>query len=192
MFSALLQDSVSISHSSGVLYLMIVIFSSPILKLMRLLIPTALLVTCARIPMSALQGDAISVISDPIPGQSRGKAPKILVSYGASVLWSLSVDDCQTWFVSALTFDLDSCSRAENLQSLISNFLEFWPRKFRILYNDNLVTAQDWPRILNLANNTSHGIRLALQMGFGLFASSRCNRKLTQIDQPATCQLVGS
>lgn len=65
-------------------------------------IPLALLVTCARIPMSALQGEAISVISDPMPVQSRGKSPKILVSCGGSVLWSLPVEDCQTWFVSVL------------------------------------------------------------------------------------------
>ena len=99
---ALPKDSVFISHSSGVSYLMIVIFPCRVLDSVMSLMAPALMVTCARIPMSALQGDAISVISDPMPGQSRGKIPRILVLYGGSVLWSLPVDDCQTWFVSAL------------------------------------------------------------------------------------------
>lgn len=106
MSLARLQDFVSTLHSSGVLYLMIVSSACHVLHLMKLLTLPALLITCARMPMSALQGDAISVIADPMPVQSKAKKPRILVSYGGSVLWLLLVDDCQTYFVSLLAYEI--------------------------------------------------------------------------------------
>lgn len=111
---ALPQDSVSTLHSSGVSYLMIVSLASHVLHLIRLLTPPALLVTCARMPLSALQGDVISVIADPMPVQSKAKKLRILVSYGGSVLWLLPVDDCQTWFVSVLAHESDICAGSDN------------------------------------------------------------------------------
>ena len=73
-----------------------------VLYLDRLLMLSALLVTCARMPLSALQGNSISVISGPMPEQHKEKSPKLLVSYGGSLLWSFRADECQTWFVSIL------------------------------------------------------------------------------------------
>lgn len=115
MSLALPQDSVSILRSFGVLYLMIVTLPSQVLRLMKLLIHPALLITCARLPVSALQGDAISVNNDPIPVKSKARKSRILVSYGGSVLWLLHVDDCQTWFVSILDYESDFCSRLDEL-----------------------------------------------------------------------------
>lgn len=110
MSLALPQVSVSILRSYGVLYLMIVTLPGQVLNSVEMLIHPALLITCARLPMSALHGDAISVITDPTPVQSKARKSRILVSYGGSVLWLLPVDECQTWFVSVLAYPSDFCS----------------------------------------------------------------------------------
>lgn len=60
---------------------------------------SALLVTCARLPMSALQGESISITSGPIPGNSAARSSNLLVSGGSSLLWSFPLDQCQSWFV---------------------------------------------------------------------------------------------
>lgn len=63
----------------------------------------ALLVTCARVPLSVLQGESISVNSGPSPSNSESRSPFLLVSGGRSLLWLFPVDECLSWFVSAFS-----------------------------------------------------------------------------------------
>jgi hypothetical protein len=60
----------------------------------------ALLFTCARLSMSALQGESISVVSTPATNDPRLFSPTLLVSSGKSLLWSFPLDECKSWFVS--------------------------------------------------------------------------------------------
>jgi hypothetical protein len=60
----------------------------------------ALLFTCARLPMSALQGESISIVSTPAIDNPRLISPTLLVSSGRSLLWSFPLDECKSWFVS--------------------------------------------------------------------------------------------
>lgn len=64
------------------------------------LIVLALLVTCARVPLSVLQGESISVNNGPSPSNGEPRSPFLLVSGGRSLLWSFPVDECLSWFVS--------------------------------------------------------------------------------------------
>jgi hypothetical protein len=66
------------------------------------LIDTALLITCAGIRMSSLQGDAIKIAPEPSSKLHGTWPPFILVSSGRCLLWCFKVEECQTWFVSAL------------------------------------------------------------------------------------------
>lgn len=68
------------------------------------LIDTALLITCAGIRMSSLQGDAIKIVPEPSSKHHGTWPPFILVSSGRCLLWCFKVEECQTWFVSTLTY----------------------------------------------------------------------------------------
>lgn len=87
----------------------------------------ALLVTCARVPLSVLQGESISVISVPSPSDTEPRPPNLLVSGGGFLLWSFPLDECLSWFVSF----------AVNAQYLIER-LTLFRHSFRILENTGL------------------------------------------------------
>ena len=59
----------------------------------------ALIVSCAQLPMSWLQGDSIKIIDNPTDS-STTLAQNILIYTKNTLLWSLPVDECQDWFVS--------------------------------------------------------------------------------------------
>ncbi|KFZ07201.1 hypothetical protein V501_06656 [Pseudogymnoascus sp. VKM F-4519 (FW-2642)] len=99
-----------------------------------LILDDSLLITCAGIRMSSLQGDAIKIAPEP---SSKHWPPFILVSSGRCLLWCFKVDECQTWFDFVLLFG------------------EFWPRRLEFKHNGKTIRAADWPRIIALAKRTN-------------------------------------
>jgi hypothetical protein len=63
----------------------------------------ALLVTCSRMPMVALQGEIISVVPGPTKTIPGSQSPTILVSSKKSLLWSFHVDECRSWLVNIMS-----------------------------------------------------------------------------------------
>jgi hypothetical protein len=62
----------------------------------------ALLVTCGRMSLADLPGDAVSIEPKP-PIDPALMEGTIYVSY-ESVMWSFPLDTCPTWFVSCTSF----------------------------------------------------------------------------------------
>ncbi|KFY33794.1 hypothetical protein V494_07340 [Pseudogymnoascus sp. VKM F-4513 (FW-928)] len=102
-----------------------------------LILDDSLLITCAGIRMSSLQGDAIKIVSEPSSKHHGTWPPYILVSSGRCLLWCFKVDECQTWFDFVLLFG------------------EFWPRRLEFKHNGKTVRAADWPRIIAQAKKTN-------------------------------------
>jgi len=101
-----------------------------------------------------------------MPEPPEGKTPRLLVSYGGSLLWSLRLDECQTWFVS-ISSPMHAYAQCDDHEKkFISTFWEFWPRRFRIMYNGKALEADLWPRILNLAKHSSTNLRLSFHLGY--------------------------
>jgi hypothetical protein len=65
-----------------------------------LVLDDSLLVTCAGIRMSSLEGDAIKILSEPTVKHHGAWPSQIVVSCGRCLLWSVRVDECQSWFAS--------------------------------------------------------------------------------------------
>jgi hypothetical protein len=65
-----------------------------------LVLDDSLLVTCAGIRMSSLEGDAIKILLEPSLKHHGAWPPCIVVACGRCLLWSFRVDECQSWFVS--------------------------------------------------------------------------------------------
>ncbi|KAH7370897.1 hypothetical protein BKA65DRAFT_562836 [Rhexocercosporidium sp. MPI-PUGE-AT-0058] len=101
-----------------------------------LILSDSLVVSCARLPMTSLQGDLISVIPN-TQIQSSLNSSNILVSTKSSLLWSLPLEECQSWF------------------GFVSHFRDYWPLQVEVKYNEKAVTASEWPRILALAKKTT-------------------------------------
>lgn len=76
---------------------------------------TAMLISCARVPIRALQANDILVTPTPSPSPSSTEGQKVLVNYGVSLLWSFTFNDCQTWFVRRLPSVCQRRSLAYNL-----------------------------------------------------------------------------
>ena len=118
-----------------------------IAQIWYLLLDDSLLVTCARAPLSQLQGASITVKPIPVPDSPRKQSPpRVIVFYGDAVMWSLRMDDCRTWF------------------SLLSHFAEFWPRQFQIQHNGKVISGDQWPRIAHNAAETGNDVHLTFQM----------------------------
>ena len=113
-----------------------------------LVLDDSLLITCARLSLASLQGQSITVNSAPVPDTPKKHSlPRILVSYGDAVMWSFAVSDCQTWF------------------ALLSHFFEFWPRRFRLQHNGNLLSPAYWPRLVRSAEDFGRDIFLHFELG---------------------------
>lgn len=74
----------------------------------------AFLVTCGRMSFPTLKGEAVSLNSMPLPSPNLAHSPQILVTYGASVMWTFRAEECTTWFVrylpsSQIISNLESC-----------------------------------------------------------------------------------
>ena len=119
----------------------------------------AIIISCARSSMSSLQEESISVLPKLTTESPLTFSPNILVSSVGSFLWSLPVDECQNWFVSTRYSPPLEC--VDIYQAFVSHFWEYWPRLFRVTYNEKVVTAEDWPRILAIAKKSS--IRLSIE-----------------------------
>lgn len=113
-------------------------------QLWCLIVGNSVLVTCGTMPQSHLQGTTVRMNTE--PGQAGGGPGRILVSYGGAVMWSLATKECQTWF------------------AFISHFRAFWPRKFEFWRKDRLLAAENWAKILNLAEGQHGDVRLKLKI----------------------------
>ncbi|OBT78122.1 hypothetical protein VF21_02657 [Pseudogymnoascus sp. 05NY08] len=102
-----------------------------------LILDDSLLITCAGIRMSSLQGDAIKIAPEPSSKHHGTWPPFILVSSGRCLLWCFKVEECQTWFDFVLLFG------------------EFWPRRLEFKHNGKTIRAADWPRIIAQAKRTN-------------------------------------
>jgi len=50
-------------------------------------------------------------------------------------------------------------------QAFLSHFHEFWPNTLKFIYRERLVTAADWPSIVNTARLSSSRVLLVLKLG---------------------------
>jgi hypothetical protein len=84
-------------------------------------------------PLPMLSGDSISISSQSVVPTQK---PVFLVTYKDFSVWSIPVEECETWF------------------QFISHFWEFWPNDFRFTYAEMTVKPQDWQRVWNTAKRT--------------------------------------
>ncbi|KAL2066725.1 hypothetical protein VTL71DRAFT_2797 [Oculimacula yallundae] len=108
-----------------------------------LILDNSLVISCARMSMQSIQGDYISIIPKPEIEPSLAGS-NILVSTKSSLLWSLPLQQCQSWF------------------GFVSHFCEYWPLQVNATYNDKPITASDWPRMLAIAKKTT--VRLVVEL----------------------------
>ncbi|KAL7928096.1 hypothetical protein V8C35DRAFT_318940 [Trichoderma chlorosporum] len=113
-------------------------------QLWCLIVGNSVLVTCGTMPQSELQGTTVKVNEE--PGQAGGEPGKILVLHGGAVMWSLATKECQTWF------------------AFISHFCAFWPQKLEFWRKDRLLTADNWDKVLKLADGRQGDVRLKLKI----------------------------
>ncbi|EGR51556.1 uncharacterized protein TRIREDRAFT_45688, partial [Trichoderma reesei QM6a] len=92
---------------------------------------------------SDLQGTTVKV--NPVPCQTGGMN-RILVSYGGALMWSLATNECQTWF------------------AFIAHFHAFWPRNIEFWRKDRLITADNWDKILKMAEGSKSDVKLKLKL----------------------------
>ena len=129
------------------------------------LILTDLLITCAPVSLSRLQGKYISAAYQMLepPPTSPTPPPKtfFLVSYSDAVCWSLPVEDCQTWFVGVAVVLVDLLFLRN--QAFKSHFTEFGLRKFHILYKGTPLVSEEWPMILQSAKDSNIELEFKLR-----------------------------
>ncbi|RFU72016.1 mg2+ transporter [Trichoderma arundinaceum] len=101
------------------------------------------LVTCGTMSQPDLQGATVKVNTEP---SQVGGSGKILVSYGGAVMWSLTTKECLTWF------------------AFIAHFHAFWPRNLEFWRKDRLITANNWDKILKLAEGQKGDVMLKLKV----------------------------
>ncbi|KAK3307749.1 uncharacterized protein B0T15DRAFT_522460 [Chaetomium strumarium] len=113
-----------------------------------LIVGNSLLFTYSRMTEETLRAHSveISVPSFAMSPDSRPLAV-IAVSYKQAVLWSIPLEECQTW--------LDFQAR----------FWEFWPQRLQFFHRKRPVTGGNWPRIWNLAKHTNTKIVLEMRIG---------------------------
>ncbi|KAL7805594.1 hypothetical protein V8C26DRAFT_424604 [Trichoderma gracile] len=90
-------------------------------------------------------GNRTTVKVSPVPCQTGGMN-RILVSYGRALTWSLSTNECQTWF------------------AFIAHFHAFWPRKIEFWRKDRLITVDNWDKVLKLAEGSNGDVKLKLKL----------------------------
>lgn len=120
-----------------------------------------------------MQSDVLDIVTAPLKSPSAGGA-LIYVYYTEAVLWVLSVDECASWFVSSYATSLvmhwngmaSQICADDPLQAFISHFHDFWPQTLSFSHRDRPITADDWPRILNLARHSNSKTTLYLRIGY--------------------------
>ncbi|RYO78437.1 hypothetical protein DL766_001500 [Monosporascus sp. MC13-8B] len=111
-----------------------------------LVVGNSFLFTYSRMTEEALRGDFIGLSVKSIKEISDAK-PRIAISYGQSVLWSIPVEECHTWL------------------DFLSHFREFWPRRLQFFRRKRPVTADNWPRVWNIARHVNDKIMLEMRIG---------------------------
>ncbi|PQE19705.1 mg2+ transporter protein [Rutstroemia sp. NJR-2017a BVV2] len=83
--------------------------------------------------------------------QLAASGPKVNLSvrYRGNVMWSIPVEECQTWF------------------DFISHFRDFWPCRLSFFWHKRQVTPEDWPKIMHLPHRINNRITLDLQFRYG-------------------------
>lgn len=112
-------------------------------QLWCLIVGNSVLVTCGTMSQSDLQGTTVKV--NPVPCQTGGMT-RILVSYGGALMWSLPTNECRTWF------------------AFIAHFHAFWPRKIEFWRKGRLITADNWGKVLKLAEGPNGDVKLKLKL----------------------------
>ncbi|KAK8115783.1 hypothetical protein PG984_012285 [Apiospora sp. TS-2023a] len=116
-------------------------------QLWCIIIDKSLIITCGRLPSTALKENIISLSTEP-PTESPHRGKMIYVSYYEAVLWELSLEESSTWF------------------GFMKVFSAFWPRPVRIFHRDRVVIGDDWPRILHTAKHSNTPLTLILRVGY--------------------------
>ncbi|KAK0122467.1 hypothetical protein ONS95_010699 [Cadophora gregata] len=101
-----------------------------------IILDDSLVVSCSRLPMNSLHGDFISTLPK-AEVQPSLSSPHIHVSTKSSLLWTIPLEECQSWF------------------AFISHFWDYWPLQVEVKLNEKPITASDWPRITKLAEKTT-------------------------------------
>ncbi|OTA69317.1 hypothetical protein K449DRAFT_428757 [Hypoxylon sp. EC38] len=120
-------------------------FCFHIAQLWCIVLDNSLLITCGRMTHTALRGDLVRIVNEPVK-EPIGKVKTLYVSYYDTVLWALPLDSCLTWFDFSI------------------HFREFWPQAVRIYHRGHVITEADWPRIVNMARNVNTKIILDLRI----------------------------
>ncbi|KXX79338.1 hypothetical protein MMYC01_204552 [Madurella mycetomatis] len=109
------------------------------------------LFTYSRMTEETLRGDSIDLLVEPLERSPDARpVATIAVSYRQAVLWSIPVEECHTWL------------------SFLAHFREFWPQRLQFFHRKRPVTADNWPRVWNLAKHSNTKIMLEMRIGFVL------------------------
>ncbi|KAF9879715.1 hypothetical protein CkaCkLH20_02526 [Colletotrichum karsti] len=115
-------------------------------QLWCIVLDNSLLITCGSMTESALRGDTVSVVSEPAREPTLGvESGRILIQYGASVLWSFPLQECQTWF------------------AFIAHFSDFWPKAVRFQFNGRLLTEARWWKVLQFARTSRKNVVIMME-----------------------------
>lgn len=118
-----------------------------IAQLWCIVLDNSLLVTCGGMPSTALRGDLVRIVNEPLKDPSaRGKT--IYVTYYDSVCWQFPLETCLTWF------------------DFFVHFREFWPQAVKVFHHGHAITEADWPRIVNTVKNVNTKVTLDLRLWF--------------------------
>ncbi|KAK8877585.1 hypothetical protein PGQ11_002531 [Apiospora arundinis] len=118
-----------------------------IAQLWCVIVDKSLLLTCGRMPSDGLMKGIITKVLKPPSNSPLHRGKRIYVSYYQAVVWSFSLENCSTWF------------------EFTKSFHAFAPRPLQFSHRDEIITAKDWPRILNRAKYSSTAIILDLRVG---------------------------
>lgn len=113
-------------------------------QLWCLIVSNRFLITCSRMPINELLKDYIATTIMPSPELYRNEAQRIIVSYGAAVMWKFEFDECRSWY------------------SLMFRFAVF-PMSFKLYFDKQEITPTLWPRLLSQSKVLNDHLRLTLR-----------------------------
>ncbi|KAH6898806.1 hypothetical protein B0T10DRAFT_120301 [Thelonectria olida] len=116
-------------------------------QLWCIVIDNGLLVTCGTMRQTDLQGDTLKLNAEPSRDLMTGDGGRILVSFGNSVSWSFTTNECQTWF------------------AFVSKFQAFWPKTLEFWRQERLLTAAGWHKVLQLASRSRSSVNIIMKIG---------------------------
>ncbi|EFQ35288.1 uncharacterized protein GLRG_10432 [Colletotrichum graminicola M1.001] len=115
-------------------------------QLWCIVLDNSLLITCGSMYEDALRGYTIAVTSEPARGLTPNtEGGRILVQCGESVIWSFSLEECQTWF------------------AFIAHFSDFWPKAVRFHFNGRLLTEARWWKVLQFARTSNRNVVISME-----------------------------